>query len=201
MGLSKKKGQLFYYRLEPSKLLSALIQMDENERGVWVTQFAIDLQNGIAHSDLAEEMINEAKSYSETKKAAITKRWEAKQKDTSEYTCIQVNTPEPVCNTSNSNSNSKQSIPYDEIINDLNLKGGFRFKTGTATQKHINGRFAEGFTKEDFFHVHTVMIGEWKDDPKMCKYLRPETLYNSEKFQGYLNRKIPESKCVTPEWF
>lgn len=107
---------------------------------------------------------------------------------------------------------------YAEIIADLNKKGGFKFTTTSkSTIGHINARFAEGFTKEDFFHVHTVKIAEWRNDPKMAQYLRPSTLYNSEKFQGYVNQKIidhslfvlpkgviptPENHplCVTPEW-
>jgi hypothetical protein len=30
---------------------------------------------------------------------------------------------------------------------------------------------------------------KWKDDPKMCDYLRPETLFNKTKFDGYYAAK------------
>lgn len=93
-----------------------------------------------------------------------------------------------------------EAIPYEEIISDLNSKGGFKFKTGTATKKHIHARFADGFTKEDFFHVHTVKIAEWSNDEKMSKFIRPETLYGS-KFDSYCNQRDVVSKCVTPDWF
>jgi uncharacterized phage protein (TIGR02220 family) len=73
------------------------------------------------------------------------------------------------------------------IIDDLNTKGGFRYKPNSATQKLINCRLKDGYTQDDFFHVHTVMIAKWKDDAKMSQYLRPATLYNASKFQGYLN--------------
>lgn len=103
----KKKGQLFFYRLEPSRLLSALIRLPEDQRGTWVTQFAIDLENGVPTSDLAAEMIKEAKDYSKTKKAAAIKRWEAKQVDAG---VLQVHTGEAFCNASSSNSNKTDKI-------------------------------------------------------------------------------------------
>jgi len=81
------------------------------------------------------------------------------------------------------------SKPYSEIIADLNKKGGFRYKDCDSTRTIINGRLSEGFEKEDFFQVHTNMISEWAEDPKYSKYLRPETLYQASKFQGYLNLK------------
>ncbi len=88
--------------------------------------------------------------------------------------------------------------PYKDIIDDLNQKGNFRYQECEATKRHINARLAEGYTKEDFFHVHSVKIAEWKGT-KDAKYLRPETLYGN-KFQGYLNQKLPD-KSGTPEWW
>jgi hypothetical protein len=103
--MKKKKDQLFYYRLEPAQLLSALIQIPESERGRWITQFAIDLLSAKPTSELASSMVEEAKRYSEIKTEAIRKRWEEKQKkpDTGD---IQTDTRVSLCNTSNSNSNS-----------------------------------------------------------------------------------------------
>lgn len=78
---------------------------------------------------------------------------------------------------------------YKEIIDDLNAKGGFRYQVCDSVISIINGRISEGFTKEDFFLVHSNMIGHWGGDPKMNQYLRPATLYLASKFQGYLNQK------------
>ena len=39
---------------------------------------------------------------------------------------------------------------------------------------------------DDFKKVIDVKSLEWNKDPKMCKYLRPETLFGN-KFEGYLN--------------
>jgi uncharacterized phage protein (TIGR02220 family) len=88
-----------------------------------------------------------------------------------------------------------------EIISDLNTKGGFKFKPADSTQKHILARLAEGFTKEDFFHVHSVKIEEWKDNPKMAIFLRPKTLYLPDNFQSYLNQKLSKQNTGNPIWW
>ena len=49
---------------------------------------------------------------------------------------------------------------------------------------------SEGFTVEDFKTVIHKKAKQWMDDPKMIKFLRPETLFGS-KFEGYLNEKAP----------
>jgi len=91
--------------------------------------------------------------------------------------------------------------PYKEIINDLNQKGGFRFTVCEPTKQLINGRLSEGKTKEDFFHVHSVKIAEWKDNPEYSKFLCPDTLYRPSKFEKYLNQKLPEQNSGNPTWW
>jgi uncharacterized phage protein (TIGR02220 family) len=86
------------------------------------------------------------------------------------------------------NNNGREIKPIcADIINDLNTKGDFNYRLGDSTVKLINGRLAEGHTLDDFYHVHTVMVEKWRDNPKMCQYLRPKTLYAPSNFQGYLN--------------
>jgi uncharacterized phage protein (TIGR02220 family) len=102
--------------------------------------------------------------------------------------------------TINPNPNPKENIPYDEILSDLNQKGGYKYRPGKVVNAFINGRFAEGYTAEDFFHVHTVMIAKWKDDEKMSQYLRPSTLYRPSHFQEYLNTKQIVNTCAIEEW-
>jgi len=87
-----------------------------------------------------------------------------------------------------------------EILKDLNEKGGFRYRPCPANAKLINARLSEGYTKEDFFHVHSVMCAKWGEDETMYQYLRPATLYCASKFEGYLNTRPPSAKCVTPDW-
>ena len=81
------------------------------------------------------------------------------------------------------------AIPYSEIIAMLNGAAGTAYRpTSKKTRQLIHARWTEGYRAEDFSAVIETMAQEWGDDPKMCAYLRPETLFGS-KFEGYLNRR------------
>ena len=91
----------------------------------------------------------------------------------------------------NKDSNSIYSRERAEVIEYLNEVCGTDYKpTSKKTKDLINARLKEGFTVEDFKTVIYKKAKQWVDDPKMCKYLRPETLF-SNKFEGYLNEKAP----------
>lgn len=80
----------------------------------------------------------------------------------------------------------KDSI-YAPVIDYLNEKAGTKYRSTTPkTQTLIRARVSEGFTLDDFKFVIDKKCAEWLHDPKMSKYLRPETLF-SPKFEGYLN--------------
>lgn len=83
----------------------------------------------------------------------------------------------------------EEKIPYKEIVDYLNLKADkhYQYKTN-KTLACIKARYNEGFNKDDFFYVIDVKVAEWLNDPKMDKFLRPETLFGN-KFEGYLNSK------------
>ena len=73
------------------------------------------------------------------------------------------------------------------VIDYLNeIKGGRKYTHSPANLKHITARFGEGFTVED---CKEVIDRKWKDPDFNKKYFRPQTLFNSEKFEGYLNEK------------
>lgn len=98
-------------------------------------------------------------------------------------------------NISNNNTNIN-NIKY--IVDYLNLKANTNYKyTTNKTKTLINARFNEGFTKEDFIKVIDNKTEEWLNDEKMCKFLRPETLFGT-KFESYLNQKNTKEK--QPEW-
>lgn len=88
--------------------------------------------------------------------------------------------------------NSNKAIysrEMDEIIDYLNEVCGTRYRSsGRKTRDLIQARMNEGFTVEDFKTVIYKKAKQWRDDPKMCKFLRPETLFGN-KFEGYLNEK------------
>jgi hypothetical protein len=53
----------FFFRLEPSKLLSALIQVPEQERGDWITRAAIELATGNPTLEFTKSLFEEAEEF------------------------------------------------------------------------------------------------------------------------------------------
>ena len=86
----------------------------------------------------------------------------------------------------------------NNIIVYLNEKTGCNFRSTTPkTKALINARLKEGFNYDDFKKVINNKTFEWKDNAKMARYLRPETLFGT-KFESYLNERSTEQ---LPEWF
>lgn len=97
----------------------------------------------------------------------------------------------------NVDAHDDSSISYSEIIDYLNSLTGASFKHNTKKTKDlIKARFKEGFTLDDFKIVIEKKVIDWKNDDKMKKYLRPETLFGN-KFEGYLNE--PVKKITTKD--
>lgn len=90
-------------------------------------------------------------------------------------------------------SGKPDAPPYEAIIGHLNEKAGTRFRADSAqTRSMINGRFAEGYTLDDFIHVIDVKCAAWGKAPRpggkdMRPYLRPKTLFAPGNFEGYVN--------------
>jgi uncharacterized phage protein (TIGR02220 family) len=79
------------------------------------------------------------------------------------------------------------------IVEYLNQKAGTNYRASSAnTKRHIHARISDGFTVDDFKTVIDKKCGQWIGDPKMQKFLRPETLFGS-KFEGYLNEQVTGS--------
>lgn len=102
------------------------------------------------------------------------------------------------CNTdirdkSKENRDKSNKDIYCAVISYLNEKTGSKFKWQSKdTQKHINARVTEGYTLDDFKKVIDIKCAEWLGDARMCKYLRPSTLFGT-KFEGYLNQRDTSS--------
>ena len=76
-----------------------------------------------------------------------------------------------------------------EIINYFNEICGKHYKPDSKeTKKLIDGLLEQGFTVEDFKTVIYKKAKQWINDPKMCKFLRTQTLF-SNKFEDYLNEE------------
>jgi uncharacterized phage protein (TIGR02220 family) len=72
-----------------------------------------------------------------------------------------------------------------EVLDYLNLKAGRNFEKVDANAKPIIARLREGATLDRMKAVVDAKVAEWRNDPKMCQYLRPATLFNAEKFAQY----------------
>jgi uncharacterized phage protein (TIGR02220 family) len=57
--------------------------------------------------------------------------------------------------------------------------------------KPILSRLKEGINENDIRCVMMMKFQEWKDDPKMSKYIRVETIFRPSKFYDYLSNLHP----------
>ena len=90
---------------------------------------------------------------------------------------------------SNNDLSNNDLIPYVEIVEYLNYAANKNYRhTTRKTRSLIKARFNEGFTLDDFKKVIDIKVSEWGRNPKMKKYLRPETLFGT-KFESYLNQE------------
>ena len=75
-----------------------------------------------------------------------------------------------------------------EVVDYLNLVLGTHYKVnGKKTGSLIRSRLKEGYTVEDFKQVISKKYAEWAGTERE-KYLRPETLFCADHFEGYLNQ-------------
>ena len=82
----------------------------------------------------------------------------------------------------------------------LNQLSGKAFKH--QLRSDLNARISENGV-QPVLDVITAKCSQWNDDTKMRQYLRPETLFNRTKFEGYLeaskSQPTPAAKTRSPE--
>jgi uncharacterized phage protein (TIGR02220 family) len=76
-----------------------------------------------------------------------------------------------------------------QILEFLNEKTGKSFRPVAAHLDLIQARLKDGATEANCRGVIARKVREWGPDPKMAKYLRPETLFNRTKFESYLGER------------
>lgn len=67
----------------------------------------------------------------------------------------------------------------------LNKRAGRNYRAVTANITPIIARMKEGATEDECLMIVGRKALEWESDEKMCKYLRPATLFNKTKFWQY----------------
>lgn len=76
-----------------------------------------------------------------------------------------------------------------DVVSHLNAVLETDYKPDSKkTCELIKARQTQGFTLDNFKAVIDKKAAQWKADPKMCAYLRPETLFGT-KFESYLNER------------
>jgi uncharacterized phage protein (TIGR02220 family) len=77
---------------------------------------------------------------------------------------------------------------FKRVIQYLDQVSHKNFRVGSESAfRHFSARFDEGATEENFRHVIEVKCAQWMGVPDKEIYIRPQTLFNSEKFWGYVN--------------
>lgn len=111
--------------------------------------------------------------------------------------------PQPSDTISKNEKKEKNVTKKEElkdIISHLNLRTKKNYNPGSKkTAELVNARINEGFTVDDFKAVIDNQTVKWLNDPKMCEYLRPETLFGT-KFESYLNAppNLAQANIVSP---
>jgi len=92
-------------------------------------------------------------------------------------------------NVKNVKKEDSMSSTVKEIVDYLNKKTNKHFKPTTeSTKRLIKARLKEKNTVLFFKWVIDTKCKDWLNDPKMDKFLRPETLFGN-KFEGYLEER------------
>ncbi|MGK8429266.1 phage replisome organizer N-terminal domain-containing protein [Bacillus cereus] len=102
-----------------------------------------------------------------------------------------------IINTSSSGeSDTKVSIPYQEILQYLNEKAEKNFNhKAESHRKLIRARWNEGYTVENFKTVIDNKVLQWlgnfdREGKPLNQYLRPSTLFSQKHFDNYLNETV-----------
>lgn len=76
-----------------------------------------------------------------------------------------------------------------DIINHFNSVTGQKLKASAKSHsENISARLSEGHSVDDLKMVIDSKYKEWVNDSKMAQYIRPSTLFQVGKFNGYLQQ-------------
>src|SRR5450830_542449 len=85
------------------------------------------------------------------------------------------------------------------VLDYLNTRAGRNYKPVKANLSLIAARLGEA-TVEECRAVIDAKVQEWRHDPKMSAYLRPETLFGAVKFAGYLGQLGANGTSLGKDW-
>jgi len=113
--------------------------------------------------------------------------------------------PDVTKSTDNKNKNKTKSDndnkSVNEVISYLNMVINAKYKTSTKSHiENISARLNDGHSVNDLKLVIDSKSREWLNTD-MAQYLRPSTLFQASKFQGYLLHAKPMVSSQSPRGF
>lgn len=110
----------------------------------------------------------------------------------------------PSCQVAGQPDNTPDD-PATAVLEHFNQVTKSSYRDGKTTMGYIRGRLADMFTAEDLIRVTDYATAKWLDDPKMCDYLRPKTLFGPENFQEYHQKALKWDEagrpaCINGKW-
>lgn len=94
------------------------------------------------------------------------------------------------------------SVSVREVINHLNIVLDSKYKHSTKSHsENISARLNDGHSVNDLKLVIDAKAKEWINNKDMVQYLRPSTLFQASKFQGYLLKAKPTVRKQTVKEF
>jgi uncharacterized phage protein (TIGR02220 family) len=110
----------------------------------------------------------------------------------------------PSCQVAGQPDNTPED-PATAVLDHFNQVTKSSYRDGKTTMGYIRGRLADMFTAEDLIRVTDYATAKWLDDPKMCDYLRPKTLFGPENFQEYHQKAMKWDEagrpaCINGKW-
>ncbi|KAB8312271.1 hypothetical protein EH228_08815 [Erwinia endophytica] len=121
--------------------------------------------------------------------------------------------PDPLLNSKQDPSDKKISCqagspddPAQRVLDYFNNVTGSRYRDGKTTMGYIRGRLSDPeFVADDLILVVDYLTAKWLNDPRMCDYLRPKTIFSPENFPDYFERArrwntSGRPACVDGRW-
>lgn len=84
-----------------------------------------------------------------------------------------------------------ENSPAWEVLEWLNTKAGKSYRPVSANLDLIRARIRDGLEPWQLKAVVSRKVREWGPDPKMSKFLRPETLFGKTKCEQYVGELPP----------
>lgn len=138
-------------------------------------------------SNVMPEVSTNANANTEAKtEAEVQAKAESKTKASQVKTSAKTKTETKAKAELNANTKDKYNFDYAKFIDWFNEVTGKKFRDTEDKRKLIRARLSEGFSEDDFYLITRFKADEWKDNDKMKRYLKPDTLFIPKHFDNYL---------------